>query len=502
MYKSSGVVPKKFPFGEIDMKKTLLAASIAAAMGVATTADAAFTAMGAGDYTMSITGGCFAFGTCSDTGSGAFTDNTAAQATTTVTAAVVTTRAIGSTIGSGTVGGTNGTIEFSVDAAGDMTITSYAQDSYLATAGGTFFVDALGPNGTSLMSGNINGTGDILFTPTGREGMAFDFFSGIGVQPWNIIPDDAVTTETAYDSFSTGTDTAVKGKSSVTMTGTPLQDAGINTWTGSIVSAGNVNGQYWAGFDNTLYTEQFNVSIALVKGLPNAVDDVLSTNLNTALDININDDLIIPNDTHSDATETLSFVSFSKTDPGCITDPESTVTEVGGVITYTPDPSFTDGTTDCFTYTITDSGGVEQSTAEVNITITSSQPPIANADTVDAVEDTPLMLDPVHGTLAVPGVVLDSDPVPAEIPGLLISAVDGFSANNGTITQVPGTNDLTYTPTADFFGTDTFNYTIQNSIPLSASTTVTVTVLAVNDAPVCVPMSVSQQRLIHRCLSM
>ena len=92
--------------------------------------------------------------------------------------------------------------------------------------------------------------------------MAYDFYSGIGVQPWNIIPDDAVTTETAYDSFSTGTETAVKGKSSVTMTGSALVDTGTaGEWTGVIVSAGNVNGQYWGGFTNTLYTEQFDLTI-------------------------------------------------------------------------------------------------------------------------------------------------------------------------------------------------------------------------------------------------
>jgi len=180
------------------MKKTLLAASLAAAMGVATTAEAAFTPMGPGDYKIDITGGCFAFGTCAyvgdGSGAGEFTDNNAAEVTTSVTAAIApsNTRAIGATIGSGTVDGTNGTIEFSIDTNGDMTITSYAQDSYLATAGGTFYVDALGASGTSLMSGNINGTGDISFSPTGREGLAIGFYTSIGTAPWNIIPDDAV----------------------------------------------------------------------------------------------------------------------------------------------------------------------------------------------------------------------------------------------------------------------------------------------------------------------
>lgn len=241
------------------MKKTLIATSIALTLGVvAPSAQAAFTPLAAGNYTMTINGGCFAFGTCSDTGAGAFTDNTASQATTTVTAAVVTTRAIGDTIGSGTVGGDNGEIKFTIDGAGNFTVSSYRQDSYLSTAGGTFFVDALGPNGTSNMFGSIDGSGNVSFTPDGRVGMAFDFYSSLGTQPWNIIPG---STPEAFDSFSTGTETAVKGKSSVSMTGSALQDAGAGTWTGVLVSAGNVNGTYWSGFDNTLYTEQFNVTI-------------------------------------------------------------------------------------------------------------------------------------------------------------------------------------------------------------------------------------------------
>ncbi len=253
------------------MKKSLLVASIALSLGaIAPSANAAFTPLAAGNYTMSITGGCFTFGTCSDAGTGAFTDNTAGQATTTVTAAIgQNTRADGATIGSGTVGGTNGTIEFSIDANGDMIVTSYAQDSYLATAGGTFYVDALGANGTSLMSGNINGSGDVTFTPTGREGNAIGFYTAIGTAPWNIIPDDAVTGETDYASFTTGTQSAVKGKTSVSMTGSVLQDTGTaDEWTGVIISANKVNGETWFGFDNTLYTEQFNITITKVPAVP------------------------------------------------------------------------------------------------------------------------------------------------------------------------------------------------------------------------------------------
>lgn len=244
------------------MNKTILATSIALSLGVvAPSAQAVFTPLGAGDYVMDITGGCFEFGNCQVTGNGAFTDNTAGQAVLTLTAGMLTgTRAVGDTIGSGSVGGDNGTIEFSLDGAGNMTITSYAQDSYLVTAGGTFYVDAAGANGTSNMTGTISATGDVFFTPTGREGGAGGFMTGIGVQPWN---DSKRLTPPGYDSFSTGTQTNfAKGTSpAFSVTGSILQDDGSGGWTGVIAATGNINGDNWSGFNNVQYSEVFNISI-------------------------------------------------------------------------------------------------------------------------------------------------------------------------------------------------------------------------------------------------
>ena len=245
------------------MNKTFLATSIALSLGVtAPAANAAFTALAPGDYVMSITGGCFAFGDCTSAaigGAGDFGDNTAGQATTTTTANTVTTRALGSTVGSGSVGGTNGTIEFSLDAGGNMTITSFAQDSYLNTAGGTFWVDALGTPGVSNMGGAIDASGNVAFDPTGREGMAAGFATSLGTLPWNDSKKIGM-----YDQFTSGTSTNLnKGTTpSFTLTGSALQDDGSGGWTGTIVSAGNINGDNWNGFNNVLFSEVFDISIA------------------------------------------------------------------------------------------------------------------------------------------------------------------------------------------------------------------------------------------------
>ena len=249
------------------MNKNILAASIALSLGAfAPTANAAFTSLSAGNYTLDITGGCFAFGDCTSVGTdptdvngaGDFSAMTAGQASTTVPGPGGV-RAAGSTVGSGSLtAGDYGTITFSLDSTGNMTINSYAQTSYLATTGGTFFVDALGSAGVSQMGGSIDGSGNVAFDPTGREGMAGNFATGIGVQPWNDSKKTGV-----YDQFTTGsvTNQAKGGSAAFTMTGTALTDDGTGGWMGTIVSTGNINGDNWTGFSNVQFSEVFDVSI-------------------------------------------------------------------------------------------------------------------------------------------------------------------------------------------------------------------------------------------------
>ncbi len=251
------------------MKKTLLATSITFALSVVTpSANAAFTALSAGDYTMSISGGCFSFGDCTQPGvGGGFTDNTTGQTEFTVTANTVTTRAVGSTVGSGTVGSTNGTIEFSVDSGGNMTITSFAQDSYVQTTFGTFYIDAV-IAGTGGMTGNIDGSGNINFTPTGREGLFDGFATSWGVQEWNRDNTSDGLGTGLFASFTSGTSSnrANGTLPAFTISGTALTDDGSGGWTGSIVSAGNA-GSSWrfsdgsAGIDGVQYSEVWEINI-------------------------------------------------------------------------------------------------------------------------------------------------------------------------------------------------------------------------------------------------
>jgi len=252
------------------MKKSILAASIALTLGASSSANAAFTALSDGDYWITVTSGCFAFGNCQDGmggfSTGAFTGNTATQSVFTTdgtTALHGTSRLAGSTIGSGiTTGADHGQIGFTLT-GGVASVTSFRQNSYLVTAGGTFYLDA----GTGPIGGmELAVTGDaVTFRPVGREGMAAAFATGIGVQAWNDSKKIGM-----FDAFSTGTTTnSAKGPSpAFSVSGTALTDSGVDEWTGVIAATGNINGAKWTGFNNVQYSEVFVITITKHAAIP------------------------------------------------------------------------------------------------------------------------------------------------------------------------------------------------------------------------------------------
>jgi hypothetical protein len=239
----------------MSVKKTLIASGMALAMGASGSAYAAFTALADGAYTMTITSGCFNFGACTTAGGpGTIVDNTAGQ--TTVTAAGGPTPG---TWGSGIAGDSvMGVMNFTMT-GGTMSVTSYSQDSYLATAGGTFALDVVG--GTGSMTGAIDGSGGMNFTPTNRYGIAGSFATTLGHLPWN---QNTVANPTigAWAAFTTGTSTNLnKGTTAAySQTGSALVDAGAGMWTGTLVSVGNI-GSTWGAFNKTQYTELWDIKI-------------------------------------------------------------------------------------------------------------------------------------------------------------------------------------------------------------------------------------------------
>lgn len=148
--------------------------------------------------------------------------------------------------------------------------------------------------------------------------------------------------------------------------------------------------------------------------------------------------------------------------------PSGSVSNNGDSITYTPDLGFTG--TDTFSYSIDDGrGGVDS--ASVTVLVSSrNHPPVAVDDLRQTEEDAPLVISVLAN---------DFDP---DGDALTITAVsnpdNGSAVNQGTA--------ILYTPDQDFHGVDAFTYTCSDGRGGMASGTVTVEVLAVNDAPVAV----------------
>ncbi|MFB0555003.1 MAG: Ig-like domain-containing protein [Phycisphaerae bacterium] len=143
-------------------------------------------------------------------------------------------------------------------------------------------------------------------------------------------------------------------------------------------------------------------------------------------------------------------------------------------LTYTPNPNFNGS--DSFTFKVNDSAG-DSVPATVSIMVSSvNDPPVANDGTATTREDTPIVrIDVLANDTDVDNVgrylYLDTFSVTAVSQG-----------TNGSVTINPD-NTLSYSPNANFSGSDTFTYTISDNKGLTDTAKVNVTVKMVNDAP-------------------
>ncbi|HKI04918.1 MAG TPA: Ig-like domain-containing protein [Thermoanaerobaculia bacterium] len=150
------------------------------------------------------------------------------------------------------------------------------------------------------------------------------------------------------------------------------------------------------------------------------------------------------------------------------------ITGGGTGLTYTPNPNYCNsvsGVPDTFMYALSPGG----STATVTVTVTCvDDPPVAVADSATVVEDS--------GANAINVLANDTDP-----DGGPISITSVTQPTNGAVVITGGGTGLTYAPNLNYCnmppGTtpDTFTYTLT---PGGSSTTVSVLVTCVNDAPV------------------
>ncbi len=152
---------------------------------------------------------------------------------------------------------------------------------------------------------------------------------------------------------------------------------------------------------------------------------------------------------------------------------KGTFTGTAPNLTYVP--SLNSNGVDTFTFTVRD-GALTSAAATVTLNVAAvNDPPVAQGQTVSTAEDTPL-------ALVLAGSDADLDTLDYFIQG---------NPSHGTLNGTAPT--VTYTPTANYSGPDTFTFYVRDRPANASSTpvTVTVNVTAVNDAPTATPQTLS-----------
>ena len=213
---------------------------------------------------------------------------------------------------------------------------------------------------------------------------------------------------------------------------------------------------------NSTAEASVSITVRSVNDAPIAVNDAFTTMEDNPATINL---LANDSDVEGDALTVSITVQPAN---------GSAVVLANGTVTYTPRPDYNGP--DSFTYRVTDSGGA-YGTALVSVTVAPGADVFrAMADSLSIVED---------GT----GVInlLSND----ENPDSLSLTVSIQSQPMHGQVQVLSAGEISYTPAADYSGTDSFTYALSDPNGNTSVATVSISVSGVNDPPVAVADSIT-----------
>ncbi|KQT11041.1 Ig-like domain-containing protein [Ramlibacter sp. Leaf400] len=201
------------------------------------------------------------------------------------------------------------------------------------------------------------------------------------------------------------------------------------------------------------------VSLAPVNDAPLGHADVLAATEDTPLAIDTATLLANDDDTEND---TLAITGVANAYGGV-------VSLSGTTIVFTPDPEHA-GTAG-FTYTVSDGRGGLSSAGVTLVVAPVNDAPVVVGETAATSEDAPLVFTP--------GALLAND---SDVEGDVLQILSVADGVGGQVNIVGG--NVVFTPDVDFSGTASFSYTVSDGNGGTATAQVTVTVAAVNDAPV------------------
>lgn len=206
----------------------------------------------------------------------------------------------------------------------------------------------------------------------------------------------------------------------------------------------------------------FSSSFAFAQVGPIAVDDFYSVDEDSLLTVNSIG--VLQNDTNTQNSNTFLAIIQTSTGFGTIT------LNSDGSFTYQPNANF--ASTDSFTY-VANNGTDSSNEATVTLTVNPiNDAPTASDDSYTISEDSALVI-------VAPGVI-DND---SDVDGDSLSSLIDTSTNDG-ILVLSSDGSFTYTPNANFVGSDSFTYHVNDGTLDSNIATVDITVSSENDAPV------------------
>ncbi|MDX6191680.1 Ig-like domain-containing protein [Flavobacterium sp. Fl-318] len=391
--------------------------------------------------------------------------------------------------------------------------TAGKQTTFIVTGEGTYNVDALGVV-TFTPAANYNGTATpVNYTVNDNSGTVSNVAQiNITVTSINDAPvavNDSKTTnedttvtiditindtdvDGSIDVATVDLDPATAGKQTTfTVTGEGMYSVdalGIVTFTPVANYNGTATPVNYTVNDNSgtvSNTGTINITVTAVNDAPVAVNDSKTTNEDTTVTIDVT-----TNDTDVDGSIDVTTVDLDPATAGkqttfIVTGEGTYSVDALGVVTFTPVANY-NGSATPVNYTVNDNSGTVSNTGTINITITSvNDAPLAVNDSKTTNEDTVVTIDVTTNDTDVDGSIdvatVDLDPATA-------GKQTTFTITGEGTYSVDALGVVTFTPVANYNGTATpVNYTVNdNSGTVSNVAQITITVIAVNDAPVAV----------------
>ena len=365
---------------------------------------------------------------------------------------------------------TNGTLTVSL--AGGATISAGANGSGTLTLSGTE-AQVNAALATLTYQGTLNFTGSDTLTVTSTDSNSVTDTDTVAI---TVTAVDDPTVVTGGTSGTGNEDTTLTG----TLTATDVD--GLSDGTVFTVTTNATNGTasidpatgLWSYTPTADFYGTDSFTVTLTDDAGNSTTQVISVSVSPVVDIT-NDSLATNEDTAISAnvltgTNGATADSFEGTPvlTSVTQGANGTVTFLAnGTVTYTPNANFNG--TDSFTYSITSGGVTETATVTVTVNAVNDPTNITGGTSGTGNEDTTLT-----GTLTA-----------TDVDGLSDGTVFTVTTNatNGTASINPATGLWSYTPNADYNGTDSFTVTLTDDAGNSTTQVISMAVTPVNDAP-------------------